>query len=72
MRERFDEKFPKNTFGGMQYSYRDGGVKDRENLLDFIEQELKKEREEIVEIIEAYYDEAPVDELVSKIKKRYE
>jgi len=40
MIERFDDKFPKNRMGGIEYTYRDGGVKDRENLIKFLESEI--------------------------------
>ncbi len=54
MRERFDKKF---TYASFTWNGDNAtGVKFAKNtkkkMLDFIEQELKKEREEIVEMIE--------------------
>lgn len=52
MRERFIKRFESTQ------SWADGGLVDRNTkiitILDFIEQELKNEREEIVEVIEHY------------------
>jgi len=78
MRERFDEFSNREVVGStklkdFKYLYPD--------LLDFIEQELKKEREEIVEMIElnkknnplgerAVIRDESLDEIINTIKNR--
>lgn len=59
MRERFDEEFYSNpdTNGDLVIQWKIGDAENTKNtLMDFIEQELKKEREEIVEIVSKEFD----------------
>ena len=57
MRERFDEEFYSNpdTNGDLVIQWKIGDAENTKNtLMDFIEQEIKKEREDIVEIAETH------------------
>lgn len=61
MRERFDEKFDNDEF-----PFLDKGI--LEPLLSFIEQEIKKEREDIVEMVESLPAYTPLsDKTMSKV-----
>ncbi len=81
--QKFDEKFPRNQMGGIGYTYRDGGVKDRENLksfltsellrlLDVVEGEAKKLQEDGLNVqIEGdyYINFRDLEQIISKIRE---
>lgn len=80
MRERFDEEFYSNpdTNGDLVIQWKIGDAENTKNtLMDFIEQEIKKEREEIVEWIEkqdweCFEQTFITKDIINTIKNRYE
>jgi len=75
MRERFNEKFVEfapdgSSWGAGLRIKHTGTTQDREvldNVLDFIEQELKKEREENIAVIQTWFEGEMNDNRGSKL-----
>lgn len=62
LRELFPLEYLRNEIDNFGYASLENWIDD------LLSQALQKQTEEIIEIIEGYWDEAPVDEVVEKIK----